>query len=47
MLFSNCRYNKLLDKFLKLNLFNVDTRRKWLSNLPSQGLVLKDFDDYL
>ena len=30
---------------LKLNLFNIDTRRTWLPNLPSQGLVLKVFDD--
>ena len=28
----------------KLNLFNVDIHRKWLPNLPSQGL-LKAFND--
>ena len=31
---------------LKLNLFNNDTRRKWLLDLPNHGLMLKAFDDY-
>ena len=40
-------YYKVLLKKLKLNLFNVDTLRKLLPNFPSQGLMLKAFDDYL
>ena len=44
-------YYKVLPKKLKLklklNLLNVDTRRKWLPNLPSQGFMLKAIDDNL
>ena len=41
----HCRHAEYNVLKLKLNLFNVDIRRKWLLNLPSQELVLKAFDD--